>query len=144
MLYSLLIIVAIAQFFSICNSVSLPEMIAEEGGNRQQYDRAATVGGLMALFPENNDGAVYIFVINEFKGERLVRQSICNRYMANQTELTDGYVREYKNRPNELRDWKIRIMESRDCTNEVRLCAYESRLIIILTRFRAKTYMSCQ
>ena len=81
----------IAQFLIFCDAMSLPPSLATYSDSRPQADRAA-VGGLMALFPDNNAGAVYIFVINEYSGEQLVRQSICNRYMANQMEMTAEYV----------------------------------------------------
>ena len=55
----------------------------------------------MALFPDNNDGAVFIFVMDEFRREKLVRQSICNAYMANQTEMTKEYVSEERMGYNE-------------------------------------------
>ena len=91
LLYRLTATVAICQLFTFCNALSLPQTTIEDNDNRQQGDRAV-IGGLMALFPENNNGAVYIFVVNEYDGEQLVRQSICDRYMANQMEMTEDYV----------------------------------------------------
>lgn len=80
----------------------------------------------MTLFPNTNDGAVFIFVIDEFRGEQLVRQSICNAYMANQTEMTEEYVSREKNS-------EATISEETD-----------KHLTFIIARFRAKTSMNCQ
>ena len=92
----LIITVTIVQLLTTCTALSLPQEIIEKNGSPQQGDRAE-VGGIMTLFPDNNDGAVFIFVMDEFRGEQLVRQSICNAYIANQTEMTEEYVSRKKN-----------------------------------------------
>lgn len=103
MLNWLIIIVTIARLLSTCTALSLPQGIIEKNGSPQQGNRAQ-IGGIMALFPDNNDGAVFIFVIDEFRGEQLVRQSICNAYMANQMEMIEEYVsREKNSKGNDLK-----------------------------------------